>query len=59
MFDRMKPRNFTCVFDLRKVARTMEEYKKLIIQMIEKINDEKFLKQIYTIIIRHTRKAGI
>ena len=37
----------------------MEEYKKLIIEMVEKINDEKFLKQIYTIIIRHTRKAGI
>lgn len=36
----------------------MEEYKKHIIRMIENINDERFLRQIYTIIVRHTRKAG-
>lgn len=29
MFDRMKPRNFTCVFVLRKVARTWIIKKKL------------------------------
>jgi hypothetical protein len=34
------------------------DYKKLIIDMIQKINDEKFLRQIYTIIIRHIKRAG-
>lgn len=34
-------------------------YKEKIIEMVEKINDEKFLKQIYTIIVRHIRRAKI
>lgn len=36
----------------------MEEYKKLIIEMISKIENERFLKQIYTIILLERRKAG-
>lgn len=59
MFDKIQVRNFTCVFErLTKGGANMEEYKKHIIRMIENINDERFLRQIYTIIVRHTRKAG-
>ena len=36
----------------------MEEYKRLIIDMIEKIENERFLKQIYTIVLMQIRKAG-
>lgn len=32
--------------------------KKLIIQMVEKINDQKFLKQIYTLLKNHIKKGG-
>lgn len=33
-------------------------YKKLLIRMIGEIESEKFLKQLYTIIDKHIRKAG-
>ena len=36
----------------------MEEYKSLIIDMINKIDNEKFLQQIYTIVLKHVRRAG-
>lgn len=45
MFDRIKPRNFTCVFDLRKVARTMD-YKEEIKKLLDQIQDEWILEQI-------------
>lgn len=36
------------------------DYKSEIIRLVEQIeNDEKFLKQIFTIIIRHTRKGQV
>lgn len=33
------------------------DYKKLITEMLNEIHDQKFLKQIYTIIIRHVRRT--
>lgn len=33
-------------------------YKKLIIEMLKDISDEKFLRQVYTIIVRHVRRTG-
>lgn len=36
----------------------MEEYRNLIIDMINKIENERFLKQIYTIVLMQIRKAG-
>lgn len=33
------------------------DYKKEIIRLLEDVESEKFLKQIYTIIVRHVRKA--
>lgn len=36
----------------------MEEYRCLIIEMISKIENERFLQQIYTIVLKHMRKAG-
>lgn len=35
-----------------------ELYKKLICDMIEEITDTRFLKQIYSIIVREYRKTG-
>lgn len=35
-----------------------ETYKKLIIQMVEGLDNEVLLQQIYTILIRRKRKAG-
>lgn len=32
------------------------DYKKIIIEMVQQIDDEKFLKQLYTILIGHIRK---
>lgn len=37
----------------------MEEYKTLIIDMIKKIEDERFLQQVYTIVLKYVRRAGI
>lgn len=34
------------------------DYEELIIEMVHKIKDEKFKKQIYTIIRRHMKKEG-
>ena len=34
------------------------EYKKLIKELIDEIQDQKFLRKIYTIIIRHIRRGG-
>ncbi len=34
------------------------EYKEKIIEMIENIEDIRFLRQIYTIVIRHIRKKA-
>lgn len=34
------------------------EYKNLITEMVNKIEDEKFLRQIYTIVRRHIMKKG-
>lgn len=34
------------------------EYKKLIIDMVGRIDDERFLCQVYTIVIRYIRRAG-
>ena len=39
-------------------GKKMEEYRKLIIDMVNNIENEKFLKQIYTIILLHIRKTG-
>lgn len=36
-----------------------ETYRKLIIEMVNCLDDEVFLKQIYTILMRRKRKAGI
>jgi hypothetical protein len=33
-------------------------YKELIVELLDKIEDEKFLRQIYTIIIRRIKRAG-
>lgn len=35
------------------------DYKKLLVELVEKIDDsdERFLRQIYTILIRHLRRA--
>jgi hypothetical protein len=38
---------------------TVEEYKKLIIDMVNSLTDEKFLRQIYTILIQYKRRAGM
>ena len=35
------------------------DYKSEIIRLLEKIENEKFLKQIFTIIIRHTRREKV
>ena len=35
-----------------------EEYKKLIVPMVEALDDEILLQQIYTILIRRKRKSG-
>lgn len=37
----------------------MEEYRSLIIEMISKIENERFLQQIYTIVLKHVRRTGI
>ena len=37
----------------------MDEYKKIIIDMVSSLTDEKFLRQIYTILIHSKRRAGI
>lgn len=37
----------------------MEEYKNLIIEIVTSLADEKFLKQIYTILMQYKRRAGI
>lgn len=40
----------------------MYEYKRIIIQLLEKMDDQKdeeFLKILYTIIIRHTKAASV
>ena len=50
-------RDFAGVF-LQWEVRTMEEYRYLIIEMISKIENERFLQQIYTIVLKHMRKAG-
>jgi hypothetical protein len=34
------------------------DYKELIIDMLKTIDDEKFLRQIWTIIHRHIKRAG-
>ena len=36
----------------------MEDYKSLIIEMVMRVENERFLKQIYSLIILHMRKAG-
>ena len=35
-----------------------EIYKKLICDMIQEINDGKFLRQIYSIIVREVKRTG-
>lgn len=42
---------------VRKESKT--DYKKLLVELVEKIDDsdERFLRQIYTILIRHLRRA--
>lgn len=37
----------------------LDAYKKLIIEMVNELNDEVFARQIYTILIRRKRKAGV
>ena len=34
-------------------------YRSLIFDMIRSINDERFLRKIYTIIVKHTEKGGV
>lgn len=36
----------------------IETYRQLIIQMVQEQQDELFLQQIYTILIRRMKKAG-
>ena len=36
----------------------MEDYRNLIVDMVMQINNERFLKKIYSLIILHIRKAG-
>lgn len=36
-----------------------EYYKELIIKMIKEMDEVKFLRQIYTIVIKHKRRTGI
>ena len=36
-----------------------ETYRKLIIEMVNSLDDELFLQQIYTILVRRKRKTGI
>ena len=46
---------------VRSGADTKEkcmDYKKEIIRMVERIENEKFLKQLYTIILNHMRRTG-
>lgn len=38
---------YACGRVTRRGVRSMDNYKKLIIEMVEKIHDEKFLKRIY------------
>ena len=35
-----------------------DEYKTLIIELLDKIQSRKFMKQIYTIVLLHTNKTG-
>jgi hypothetical protein len=35
-----------------------DDYRKLITEMVNKIEDERFLRQIYTLIVMHNRRAG-
>jgi hypothetical protein len=34
------------------------DYKKIIIDLLERVEDERFLQQLYTIVIRHIRRNG-
>ena len=43
---------------MQREKATTELYKKLICDMIEEITDTRFLKQIYSIIVREYRKTG-
>lgn len=36
----------------------MEDYRNIIVDMVMQINNERFLKQIYSLIVLHIRKAG-
>lgn len=49
-------RDFEQVFLLMGGAEL--EYKEKIIEMIENIEDIRFLRQIYTIVIRHIKKKA-
>lgn len=40
-------------------AEMMETYRTLIIELVNEQTDELLLKQIYTILIRRKRKAGV
>ena len=33
-------------------------YKEWIIKLLSRINDEQFLKEIYTLLLKHIRRAG-
>lgn len=43
---------------MQREKATTELYKKLICDMIQDMTDARFLKQIYSIIVREYRKTG-
>lgn len=45
--------------DNRREGKTMEEYRREIVKMVEKIEDPNFLRKIYTIIIRHIKRVDM
>ena len=42
--------------DNKKVP--IEVYKKLICEMIDEMNDDRFVRQVYSIIYRHKERTG-
>lgn len=52
-----------CYYYINKHTFTKEKgavhtYKELIIKLLDKIEDEQFLKEIYTLLVKHIKRAG-
>lgn len=41
-----------------KEKGAVHTYKELIIKLLDKIEDEQFLKEIYTLLVKHIKRAG-